>query len=98
MWNTVRHSALLPATVAAIIDLISQFRPEPKLETLARLDDHLLRDIGLERGTVGAPHVLVASESDPEENPHTAGRRSDALYPVCARAAATASPGGRTRR
>ena len=52
MWITARCPTLFPATVTAILGRVSRLYREPKPDSLAHLDDHLLRDIGLSRTDV----------------------------------------------
>ena len=68
MWITARCPTLFPATVTAILGRVSRLYREPKPDSLAHLDDHLLRDIGVERSTVLAPGPLSTSQSDSREN------------------------------
>lgn len=51
MWMTSRHLSLHPAVLIA---LVSQIR-EPQPESLAQLDHHVLRDIGVDPSQVRAP-------------------------------------------
>jgi len=51
MWMTSRHLSLHPAVLIA---LVSQIRA-PQPESLAQLDRHVLRDIGVDPAQVRSP-------------------------------------------